>query len=320
MHRTAMRSLKRAAIVVAVVGGPLASPAAADCESDRLSCLSSAHDLWQVACPAGDIDPPAGFHSCSQAYNAHANWCAAAFEECVAPSPCNVCYDDSMCSACPHGWVYRCELSSYVCVPATPILIDTRGDGFRLTDDAVAFDLDGDGETELISWTASGSDDAWLALDRNDNGRIDSGVELFGNRTVQPVPAPGIRKNGFLALAVFDGSAEGGNGDGQIDRRDAIYASLRLWTDTNHNGISEPDELHGLRDLGVARLDLDYRESNRVDRHGNLFNYRAKVRDTRGAQVGRWAWDVVLARVPGPGAVPGGADRCQPRGGASPAR
>jgi hypothetical protein len=74
-----------------------------------------------------------------------------------------------------------------------------------------------------------------------------------------------------------------------------------------------------LRELGVARLDLDYRELNRVDRHGNLFKYRAKVKDTRGAQVGRWAWDVVLARVPAPGAaaVPGGEGRCQPQGGAT---
>jgi hypothetical protein len=317
MYRIARHLLRLA--VCGVVLGPFASQAAANCETDRIACRNRATQMWSAGCP--NPNKPRNHHwSCQDEYNSAVNWCQASYEECVAPSPCNVCYDDAMCAACPHGWVYRCELSSYVCVPATPIVIDTRGDGFRLTDDAVAFDLDGDGDTELISWTSAGSDDAWLALDRDDNGQIDSGAELFGNHTAQPVPAAGIRKNGFLALAVFDRPADGGNGDGWIDRRDSIFSSLRLWIDGNHNGVSEPDELHELRDLGVARLDLDYRESNRVDRHGNLFKYRAKVRDARGAQVGRWAWDVVLAQAPPPGAgLSGAPSHCQPRDGTAPA-
>ncbi|MFZ0749569.1 MAG: hypothetical protein WAM70_09440, partial [Pyrinomonadaceae bacterium] len=83
-----------------------------------------------------------------------------------------------------------------------------------------------------------------------------------------------------------------------IDRRDAIFSSLRLWQDTNHNGISEFSELHGLLSLDVKAMDLDYRRSRRVDEHGNLFKYRAKVYDKRGASVGRWAWDVYLRPAP----------------------
>jgi hypothetical protein len=62
----------------------------------------------------------------------------------------------------------------------------------------------------------------------------------------------------------------------------------------NHNGVSEPGELHTLRELGLRTIELDYKESRRTDRHGNQFRYRAKVKDTRGAQLGRWAWDVFL--------------------------
>jgi hypothetical protein len=244
----------------------------------------SVRSVYCEACP---------FLPCGDPEGVSANHCSGCPEDYVREGDC--CYPNQGCTPenCP-GQCYQ-----GVCTP-TPVVIDVLGNGFNLSNlaDGVTFDLNVDGRAEPLSWTATGSDDAWLTLDRNGNGIIDNGAEMFGEFAPQPEPPAGERKNGFLALAEYDRSANGGNSDGAITSADAVFSSLRLWQDLNHNGISEAPELKGLAAIGLFQIELSYKMANKVDENGNQFRYRAKVRDGRGTHLNRWAWDVLLTSTP----------------------
>lgn len=180
----------------------------------------------------------------------------------------------------------------------TPILIDLENDGVRLTglEDPVWFDIDANGEPNLMSWTDGG--EGFLVLDRNGNGRIDDGGELFGNAT--RLADGNLASNGYEALAELDSSFLGGNGDHVIDSFDFGFPALEVWTDGNHDGISQAEELQTLAATGIQRIGLDHRRSSRMDRHGNRFVYfgRAWKTNQNGGVQPVLTWDVVFLVEP----------------------
>jgi len=119
-------------------------------------------------------------------------------------------------------------------VPVDPLVINFDGTAAELQDLRFAFDLDGDGQTENVPLLAGNR--GYLALDRNQNQRIDNGLELFGPATGQ----------GFAELAQHD------DGNGWIDENDAVFSQLRVWTPS----ADGTGPLRTLQDMGVGALHL----------------------------------------------------------------
>jgi hypothetical protein len=186
------------------------------------------------------------------------------------------------------------------CCSVSPVVVDVSGKGFVLTDapDGVKFDIAGTGNFVQMAWTAPGANNAFLALPGPD-GLVHNGKQLFGNFTPQP---PGTY-NGFAALAVYDQPSRGGNGDGVIDNKDAIFSSLRLWVDANHDGISQPEELHTLPSMGVNSISLKYHLERRTDQYGNVFRYAAQVNPNDPSSVGKIAYDIFFVVLNPDGSV-----------------
>ncbi len=143
-----------------------------------------------------------------------------------------------------------------------PLIVDLDGDGIEIRSLAknIRFDQDGNGFSEKTGWVSA--DDGLLVLDRNGDGVINNGGELFGDQTVLKNGRKAA--NGFQALAELDG-----NGDGQIDANDAAYSQLRVWQDINGNGVSEGGELKTLPEHGIKSIHVTSMISNMTDPQGN---------------------------------------------------
>ena len=144
----------------------------------------------------------------------------------------------------------------------SPLILDLDGDGVETTHISAGthFDHDGNGFAEATGWV--GPDDGLLVLDRNANGVIDNGHELFGNNTL--LADGSYASNGFAALAALDG-----NGDGKVSASDAAYAQLRVWKDVNANAVADAGELLTLAAAGVSSIATSYSPLSAIEVNGN---------------------------------------------------
>ena len=137
-----------------------------------------------------------------------------------------------------------------------PLVLDLDGDGIEIIDvnnnRTIYFDHNNDGIKTATSWVSS--DDGLLVLDRNNDGIINTGTELFGDSTLLDNGTSAL--NGFSALSELDSDH-----NGVIDKEDELFSNLNIWRDFNGDGISQAEELFSLSEIGINKIDLSYSNS-----------------------------------------------------------
>ena len=158
----------------------------------------------------------------------------------------------------------------------TPIILDLDGDGIGTVsiEEGVQFDHNNDGIKEKTGWV--GPKDGLLVLDRNSDGDITSGEELFGNNTT--LISGEKASNGFTALKELDT-----NNDGVIDKHDEVWKDLRVWVDRNSDGIVDEGELLTMEEAKVASINTSYRSGHKTDSAGNIHGQMGSYTITDGA-------------------------------------
>jgi hypothetical protein len=193
-----------------------------------------------------------------------------------------------------------------------PIVVPLTKEGpFRFLEASVPFDVNGDGEKELVRWPEDGETIAFLALDRNGDGLINNGTELFGNFTMQGV------HDGFSALLKLMEAEGPSTTRGFLEAPHPLYARLLLWQDFNRDGVSQPGELSPASNVLTA-IDTGFTIPKNADWSGASFRWngwavfhedkqRPKTKAVKedgtevlldGPLVTRPIYDVVLAREP----------------------
>jgi hypothetical protein len=180
-----------------------------------------------------------------------------------------------------HGWgqaqIYALSAAQLHALPfVTPLVLDLNGDGVHtsaMKAGGVRFDLGASGSAQATGWIADG--DGLLALDRNHDGLINNGSELFGSAT--PLGNGNTAQEGYQALASMDS-----NHDGRINADDAQWADLRVWVDANADGVSQPGELKTRAALGITQLNLDVQQGGSWD-NGNFIGQTSTYQTADGA-------------------------------------
>ena len=161
-------------------------------------------------------------------------------------------------------------------VTRSPLVVDLDGDGVETVgvSEGVYFDHDGNGFAEKSGWV--GKDDGILVRDINNNGTIDNGTELFGNNSVLSSGENAL--NGFEALKELDS-----NKDGVFNSSDEAWNTVKVWKDSNQNGIVDNSELLSLEQANIAGINLNYNEQELVDGNGNTHAQTGTIIKTDGS-------------------------------------
>jgi hypothetical protein len=157
----------------------------------------------------------------------------------------------------------------------SPIVLDLNGDGISTQSIAsgVQFDIYGVNHLVATGWVSGG--DGLLVMDRNHDGTVNGGTELFGQGTNLASGAKAV--NGYQALSELDA-----NHDGVINAGDSSFAELMVWVDSNSDGVSQSGELQSLQQLGISQLDLSAQKVTELD-HGNIIGLVSGYTTTDGA-------------------------------------
>lgn len=257
------RLFKIASVTALVIGGWSTNAAACDCTFGGLTVgiTSEMHFLWPPAANKQNIVTlwVKTTRSVTDNQNCPGRWVDGGSHV----------TEEEECAEMGGEWDPMQNGGQGGCVlPSSPIILATaKATKYKLTsrEEGVVFDIDGDGTPEQVAWTEPDSDVAFLALDRDEDGMITSGKELFGSSTV-----PGILE-GFSALNALNGVRKPA-----LEAGDALYEKLLLWTDRNHNGVSEPNELRPAKEV-IAAIGTGFMPHSQKDGHGNLFKYRGWV-------------------------------------------
>ena len=145
-----------------------------------------------------------------------------------------------------------------------PLVLNLLGDRVSTLDRdeaGVAFDMDGDGDTETTGWIAP--DEGFLVIDTDRDASIEDAAEMVGS---------------FADLVAFDD-----NGDGKVDSSDAAWSDLKIWVDKNQDGHSQRDELYTLAQLGIASLNVTSTDISRYD-NGNIIDATGSFTYTDGTE------------------------------------
>ncbi len=252
--------------------------------------------------PSTCTEFPAGSHTCGADEVLEGDRLAVAYGQVVAAEVGDIVFEDDhtvalqyfagfspgshhftiycpQWSSCTGGHGTGCG-SSPIVIPLGP----SKDIRFSTPAGGVQFDIDADGEKDQVAWPDFPQSAAFLAYDKNGNGKIDDGSELFGDHTIPSVNV------GFTALAMVVG-----NRDGAVSVADAGFAQLLLWTDLNRDGISQPDELQPASNYLVKILTFAKWVGKR-DENGNEYRFQggAYFRDNPHAKVP--IYDVFLVK------------------------